>query len=139
MLYNNDDLNVAGLPSSPLVSSGELSSSRDSYLLAWHTTSFTDILQYQVLYRRLPVSFFSNFLLLVILWSLKCDNQELHKLINRSIVLSFSTLAASWSSFSSHKGIKPLFPGGLTLYEIVKGFHVCSNFLSLLSFQFSVT
>ena len=56
LLYNNDDLNVAGLPSSPLVSSGELSSSRDSYLLAWHTTSFTDILQYQVLYRRLPVS-----------------------------------------------------------------------------------
>lgn len=45
---------LTGLPSSPLVSSGELSSSRDSYLLAWHTTSFTDILQYQVLYRRLP-------------------------------------------------------------------------------------
>ena len=49
---------VTGLPSPPLVSSGELSSSRDSYLLAWHTTSFTDILQYQVLYRRLPVSTF---------------------------------------------------------------------------------
>ena len=47
---------LAGLPSPPLVSSGELSASRSSYLLAWRTDSFTDILQYNVLYRKLPVS-----------------------------------------------------------------------------------
>lgn len=46
---------LTGLPSPPLVSSGELSASRSSYLLAWRTDSFTDILQYNVLYRKLPM------------------------------------------------------------------------------------
>lgn len=45
---------LTGLPSPPLVSSGELSASLTSYLLSWHTHSFTDIAAYNILYRKLP-------------------------------------------------------------------------------------
>ena len=52
----NNFVIIQGLPSPPLVSSGELSASLTSYLLSWHTHSFTDIAAYNILYRKLPVS-----------------------------------------------------------------------------------
>jgi len=45
---------LTGLPSPPIVSSGELSASLTSYLLSWHTHSFTDIAKYNILYRKYP-------------------------------------------------------------------------------------
>ena len=44
-----------GLPSAPIVLSGELSASLTSYILSWHTHSFTDIAKYNILYRKYPV------------------------------------------------------------------------------------
>ena len=46
---------LSGLPGAPVISSGELSASLTSYQLAWHTTSITDIAEYNILYRKLPV------------------------------------------------------------------------------------
>ena len=61
---------LSGLPSSPVISSGELSASLTSYELVWHTGSIEDIIKYNVLYRKLPV-FFNIFL--VVSLSLKIN------------------------------------------------------------------
>jgi len=49
-----DTVQLSGLPSAPVISSGELSVSLTSYELVWHTHSILQILAYNILYRKLP-------------------------------------------------------------------------------------